>query len=404
MKRMGIVTLLLALTILLIAGCGPSRDVSEQSEAGQAERLPTVAPTEEATVREQRPTDTRPQEAEPTKPLSTTAPLQEATARSTGGVEFGKDPLWPDYIPAAIPVLPGKIENVLAAPQSHVRLFYGAVSEQQIEEYLALLREKGFKFEYQIYIQEGFPDNSEERRSRGEYDAIEITMGDYRMTLSHGEGRATYDIYTSGFKGTAEASLAIPWPSDLEGVLPPPERCELVSASPNGRGGHHVACKREDEDVDQHYFDLLVSQGFQIQETFENSQGEITLQRLRRGDMVVELSSVFGPHFTLDVSLQPLPRWPEVFDALLPRPARCELSAIIPSFQDTTHVTCELEDKNVLPDYVSVLEQLGFTEQHKSLSPSGEIMIITLSDGSTLVDLTSDAPDIISVRVSQPSP
>lgn len=404
MKRMGIAVLILVFTISLMGGCGPSQDVLEPGGAGPTEPLPTIAPPEETTIIEQPPTATLPQEAEPTKLVPTVAPLEEATAGSAGGVEFGNDPLWPDYIPADIPVLPGKIENVLAAAQSHVRLFYGAVSERQIEEYLALLKEKGFKFEYQIYIQEGFPDNSEERRSRGEYDAIEITKGEYRMTLSHYEGRATYDIYTSGFQGTAEAALVVPWPADLEGVLPPPERCELVSVSPGGQGGHHIACKRADERVDQDYFDLLVSLGFQIQETFENGQGEVTLQRLRRGDVVVEVSSVFGPYFTLQVSLQPLPRWPEVFEDSIPRPTGCELTAIIPSFQDTIHITCKPENKSVLQDYVSVLEQLGFTEQHKSLTQSGDIMIIALSDGSTMVDLSSDAPDMISVRVSQDSP
>ncbi len=404
MMRVGIGVFILALTISLIAGCGPSQNASDQAEADLTEQPPTDDPPVDAAVTEQPPTDAFPVGAESTEQLPTDDPPDQATVESSGGVQAGSDAQWPDYIPAAIPVLPGQIESILAASESHVRLFYGDISEKQIEEYLALLQDEGFELEFRIYVQEGFPDNSEERRSRGEYDAVDITKGEYHMSLSHGEGRATYDVYTSGFREVAKAALAVDWPKDLEGLAPPPERCELVTVNPDGRGGYHIACKRADENVDQDYLALLESQGFLIQETFENSQGEVTLQRLRRGDVVVELSSVFGPYFTLQVSLQPLPRWPDVFGDSVPRPAGCELTAIIPSNQDTIHITCKPEDKSILQDYVSVLEQLGFTEQSKFLNESGDILIITLSDGSTMVDLSSDAPDTMSIRVSQKSP
>jgi hypothetical protein len=185
-----------------------------------------------------------------------------------GELQFGEDAQWPDYIPAAIPVLPGEIETVMVAPESHIRLFYSNVSEKQIKEYLTLLEDEGFKLEFRIHVQEGFTDNSEERRQRGEYDDIDITKGEYHMTLSHWEGTATYDVYTSGFQKIVEEATALTWPEALNGILPPPERCELVTITPGANDVYHVSCQREDESVDQDYLDLLVSHGFQIQEVF----------------------------------------------------------------------------------------------------------------------------------------
>ena len=404
MKSVRIGAFLVVLSISLLVGCGSSQDAPDQDEAGFTEQSPTDDILDEAEITGQSPTDDLADEAKVTEQSPTDDSPAEEIATGSGGSQFDQVTQWPDYVPAAIPVLPGEIENVMAASGSHIRIFYGNVSEEQIEEYLTLLKDEGFELEFRIYVQEGFPDNSEERQSRGEYDAVDITKGQYHMTLSHGDGGATYDIYTSGFQDAAETAVAITWPADFEGIVPPPERCELVTLNPNSQGGYHIACKRADESVDQEYLDLLESQGFVVQETFENSQGEITLQRLRRGDVLVELSSAFGPYFTMQISFQPLPQWPDVFESLVPRPDGCELTAIIPSNQGTSHITCEPADESFLQDYVSILEKLGFAEQHKSLKPNGDIMIIALNDGSTSVNLSSDAPDLVSIRVSQDSP
>ena len=211
-----------------------------------------------------------------------------------------EDAPWPDYIPAEIPELPGEIRTIMVAPKSHIRMFYINIPVEQIEEYLALLVDQGFKLEYRIHVQEGFPDNSEERRQRGEYDDIDITKGEYHMTLWHWEGTATYDVYTSGFQ-------------------------EIV-----------------EEAIDTFFLGRLV-----------------------------------------------------------PKPERCELGDIIPSFPDTAHVSCNPQDKNVLLDYIQVLESLGFEETSKYQTPSGDIMMIRLNDGTTTVDLSADSPEVISIRIEQ---
>ncbi|MBN2258871.1 MAG: hypothetical protein JW704_13830, partial [Anaerolineaceae bacterium] len=138
---------------------------------------------------------------------------------------------WPDYIPDDIPEMEGNIRLVMDAPGSHVRIFYEDVTKNQLEQYLRLLEEEGFTLVYQVYVREGFPDNSEERLKKGDYDAVDITRGEYHMKISYGEDDITYDIYKSGFPAGLPASAGSEWPAELVNVVPKPERCALQSAA-----------------------------------------------------------------------------------------------------------------------------------------------------------------------------
>jgi hypothetical protein len=336
----------------------------------------------------------------PDSPLDTA--LEELPEGSFGDILVGIDARWPDYIPDDIPPLPGDIDMIMAAPDTHIRMFYSNVSDEMIEDYLELLVQEGFNLEYRILVQEGFPDNSEERRQRGEYDDIVITKGVYRMTLSHYEGSATYDVYTSGFKEEAREATALQWPEDLMDVLPPPERCALASISPDGNAGYHISCKREDGNVDQDYLELLLSSGFQIEEEFLGSENEVTLHRLRREDNVVELSYLFEQFFTFRVLVDHLPEWPEVFGDSIPVPPRCEIANLIPTLEDSeVHVTCQPADQEVLSDYVQVLEELGFEESYRWVNDAGEIMIIDLENNQLAVSIMVNSPTSIGIQVSE---
>jgi hypothetical protein len=110
---------------------------------------------------------------------------------SGSGIEFA----WPESIPEDIPVLEGDIDLVMEASGSHIRIFYRNLSKRQVEQYLDQLEKEGFDLEYIVYTREGFPDDSEERTKRGEYDAVDITKGEYHMRLEHGSDTTTYDIY-----------------------------------------------------------------------------------------------------------------------------------------------------------------------------------------------------------------
>lgn len=329
------------------------------------------------------------------------SPVATAFDGEWGGFLFGETAQWPEYIPEDIPPLPGDIDTVMPGG-SHIRMFYSNVSDEMIEDYLKLLVQEGFDLEYRILVQEGLPDNSEERRQRGEYDDIVITKGVYRMILSHYEGSATYDVYTSGFQEEAREATAQKWPEDLVDILPPPERCELVSINPDGSSGYQISCKREDADVDQDYLELLLSSGFQIEEEFLGGENEVTLHRLRREDLVVELSYLFDPIFTLNVLEDPLPSWPEVFGNNLPIPSRCELVDIIPTLDDgVSFISCQPSDQEVLTDYIQALVDLGFVESHRWENNAGEIDIIDLENSQVEVKIWVYSRNSLGIQVSE---
>ena len=240
------------------------------------------------------------------------SPVGTASDGEWGGFLFGEAAQWPEYIPEDIPPLPGDIDTVMPGG-SHIRMFYSNVSDKMIEDYLKLLVQEGFDLEYRILVQEGFPDNSEERRQRGEYDDIVITKGVYRMILSHYEGSAIYDVYTSGFQEEAREATAQKWPEDLVDILPPPERCELVSINPDGSSGYHISCKREARGCRSRLSGAAAFIRVSDRGRVPGGENEVTLHRLRREDLVVELSYLSGPIFTLRVLEDRLPSWPEVF-------------------------------------------------------------------------------------------
>ncbi len=372
MKKHRIQLMIMVISILSVAGCSPHQNPSGEDEADNL-----LKPTDNGES-------------------------QEAFSEDFGDMQFGEDAKWPDYIPADIPALEGEIETVMEGG-SHIRLFYKNVSKKQVLEYLDSLESHGFNLEYRIYVQEGFPDKSEERKKRNDFDAVDITKGIYHMSITYGAD-PTYDVYTSGFQSEAIEATTLEWPGDLEGILPPPERCNLVSIYPNDKQGYSVNCKPEDDSVGQDYLTLLESSEFQVFETIKDGSGNSILEKLRYEDLVVFLTPNFGTFLTIDILVEPLPEWPVVFDHLVPRPEGCELTAIIPSMQNDDHIQCKPENNEVLPTYVNILAALGFDELHKFANQNGEIMTIELSNGETTVDISSDSPEIMTVRVSQNSP
>lgn len=105
---------------------------------------------------------------------------------------------WPEGIPDDIPEFNAQIYLVIDSP-THYRIFYENVTRKQLETYLQTLEDAGFSLEYAVYTSEGHPDNSEERIKKGEYDAVYITKGDYRLRIEWGEDTTVLDVYKSGF-------------------------------------------------------------------------------------------------------------------------------------------------------------------------------------------------------------
>lgn len=205
------------------------------------------------------------------------------------------DAQWPDYIPDDIPPLEGSIRTVMTG-SPHIRIFYESVTEKQIKRYLDKLEQMGFQLEYMVYVQEGFPDNSEEKLARGEFDAVDITKDAYHMHLEAGGGTAVYDIYTTGFSAPAPTAwpthsppTAVPlqWPADTS--VPPPDSCQLTSVLNINANQYTISCQFATEDPAASYIGQLQAAGFTEQERFEDLNGNLIRIMLVKDGTAVSL-------------------------------------------------------------------------------------------------------------------
>lgn len=219
------------------------------------------------------------------------------------GLGVGSTNTWPDYIPDDIPALEGEISMVMEATGSHIRIFYENVSDRQIEAYLEELEEAGFQLEYILYVQEGFPDTSDDRAQRGEYDAVDITRGEYHMRLEVGGGLATYDIYTSGFELQAAEAQAPQWPGELAGLVPPPSRCALSRVVSFQAGNYQITCSMEDEAVFDDYRSVLGGMGFEASSNIVTAPG-VGVEYLENGETTIQLRISFSSEMEIVIETQ----------------------------------------------------------------------------------------------------
>ena len=349
------------------------------------------------------------------KPFTTTAienPISPTAgfSSSSGGFGFGEDAQWPDYIPGDIPVLEGEIDTVMEGG-SHIRLFYRSVSENQVIEYLNLLENEGFDLEYIVYVQEGFPDRSEEKKKKGEYDAVKITKGEYHLNITY-SADPVLDVYTSGFQEEASTATALQWPPDLPASVPQPALCVLQTINPMNTGDIeevHITCKKEGDNVEQEYIQLLLSSGFEEKNGTQIHNRVIETTVFENDEAIVIPSIGFSPtFFTIQVIIKTEPeplQWPEELKGVVPTPGRGGIDSILPLSDGDYLITFKLEDEEVFPEYLQTLEAAGFVERNKMLQ-NEEIISITLNKGSLLTTLRRSAFDPLSLilEVRQENP
>jgi hypothetical protein len=344
-------------------------------------------------------------------------PVKETTAENiispttepigAGGAQFGETAKWPDYIPPDIPALAGEIETVMVGG-SHIRLFYKNVPQNQVLDYLDLLEGMGFALEYRVYVQEGFPDNSEEKIARGEFDAVDITKGEYHMTITYGAD-PTYDIYLSGFEEEAIAATTLQWPAELPKSVPPPPNCVLQTINPSNNETYYITCRKEGENAEEAYIQLLLASGFEEKNgtTYQDQVFEITV--FENDEAIVIPDIGFSPTFfsiqvIRKVELEPL-QWPVELAGLVPQPAQCEINSILPTSPSSYLISCSAADDHVLPDYLSLLAGSGFEETTKMVGQDNVILSVSVEKEGAKVQLMNSGMDssiLIDVYVVQP--
>ena len=331
--------------------------------------------------------------------------VTEPSNRLSGSFSQDSAAKWPEYIPDVIPVLEGQISTVLEAPESHIRIFYDNVSEKQVMEYLDLLESMGFDLEYRIYVQEGFPDNSEERAKQGDFDAVDITRGEYHMNITYG-ANPVYDIYTSGFREEALAASALQWPPELLDTVPQIPRCALQTINPSNLDGYHITCREEDENVEQDYKELLLAAGFEEKNRTEYQHHVIEVPVFESDEAIVISSGLLSQTISIEVIIKSEPlqlQWPDDLAGLVPQPEQCEIESILPVSTGNYLITCTPADENALPIYLNSLADSGFVETNRMVGMDDEILSVTLHTDSANVQLmnsTMNANLMINVELN----
>lgn len=325
---------------------------------------------------------------------------------SGGGFYFGADAKWPDYVPADIPVLEGEIDVLMEAPGSHIRMLYKNISEEQIFQYAAVLEREGFNVTGIVYTAPGFPDRSEEKLARGEFDALDITRGAYRMRLEYGAGEASYDIYTAAFLEApvrpTPTVVDVQWPDDAAAMAPPPQNCPLTALVQLNPSGYRITCARAGENVVDDYVNVLESLGFAEQDRLVNDRGELVELTMAKGSETLKLSPVFTGD--LYIKIRPNIKWPASIAHLAPPPERCTLISAHELQTGSTHMSCTREGDGVIDDYVAALTALAYTEQTRQKNETGELTLLKLvRDDATVTIWPGPAGDLaIEIKPSSP--
>jgi hypothetical protein len=326
-----------------------------------------------------------------------TAP--QPPSSNPGWTTRGDAAVWPDYIPEDIPVLEGKIRQVMVAPESHIRIFYEDLTKDQIDKYLRLLEQKGFHLNYQVYVQEGFPDNSEERIKKGDYDAVDITRGEYHMNIGYGEGNISYDIYTSGFPEPIPTPAGLDWPVDLVNVVPKPERCPIESAAPDSTGGYQIACRPEDDAVANDYLQALQAAGYVPRESAIQSTGGV----YGKGDFDITVQQTSTLLMVISIYHRDLANttWPAALTGIVPPPEGCPIKNVLATGGLNFMISCEGESDQLVQNYVDLLISEGFTETARMEMQNGDPVSVSLEKGNLIVQLMISSPSRFSIGISE---
>ena len=256
-----------------------------------------------------------------------------------------------------------------------------------------------------MYTEEGQPDHSEEKLKKGDYDAVNITRGNYRMRIEYGAGDVTYDI-----EGVTIGSL-VGWPEELLGRLSQPEECEISTVFPMQDGSISIECKSTTTNNSlEQYVEQLKGMGYAVVHENFNQNHEWIDVSLSDGDTTVKArtygSDILGLQVWLTGSDQlegvVLPedkndKWSESVPANVPAFTEGELISALGS--NPTLFIYEVTDEGALERYMQQLVSAGFEETNRFDNMEGGLINATFSDGKTNIQLIPMSEGQIGIKV-----
>jgi len=229
-------------------------------------------------------------------------------AMAEGGFLYGENARWPQDIPGVIPPLEGEIRVVKVIQGVQYRIEYSSVSDATLTRYLQDLEASGFDLEYIVYTAPNIPDEqTAEKIARGEWDAVDITKGPYRMRLEFGDEGASLDIDNADFMTPGPPPRLSPtplvWPSDIPQRVPQPASCQLSSIAPLGThpGGYQIGLECTDPRVQERFVEALLAAGLKETDRLVSDTGQAVEITLQDSEITVKAYGMVGSHFGFSV-------------------------------------------------------------------------------------------------------
>jgi len=168
---------------------------------------------------------------------------------------------WPEGMPADVPPFTGKVRNVMvgggSAQNSRARLFLQNVSLEQFNQYLASLKQAGYKLQGVVYTHDSTAASEEAARKRaadGNYDAVKADKGSRKLTLSYPGPSGDMTLDVDGLSAVESQQVnRVSWPKNWAERVPPPDTCQLDqrSISANDSKGLSLYCTFSDSEQSQ---------------------------------------------------------------------------------------------------------------------------------------------------------
>jgi hypothetical protein len=327
-----------------------------------------------------------------------TLPQSMGLGRS-GGTE------WPAYIPRDIPPLEGKIRKMFEG-SDRIRIFYEYVSPQAYNNWLALLTEKGFTLENVVYVEEGFPDNSTERIKKGDFDAINISKGDYRMRIDFNTTSPTLDIDTSGFEEAAATAVTLVWPEDLAGKVPEPAGCTIIVLDKVPPNGYSITCRIDSSFSPEIYFEVLQNAGFSQTEIMKLPDGSTLEATYQKDNLKVTLDFGMTTTFGIEVAegsdvAATEEAWPENLAGIVPMPDDCLMTKTLAVDPNNILLSCQPQSNDAIEVYLDKLIANGFSETTRGEADDGEWFVKTYQKEDITVQLMRDQGTVLLISVEK---
>jgi len=294
------------------------------------------------------------------------------------GFGSGEALAWPDYIPKAIPQLKGEISLIFVDDYT-IRIFFNSVTKDDLEEYIYIMKDAGYKEEFIIYVQEGFADNSKQREEKGEYDAVKFIRDNYEITVEQGEDVAVLDIASAKFSQSEKDAINqaknphYEWPTNLS--FPQPSGCEIEIVENSHDGSLYIICIFESDNNINEYVEILQQIGFEKTKQNKNQNGKIIDVVLLNSNTAVEINAnvlnqlrfiiwLDGTYVAPD-EMHPQAidgNWPSALPQDIPPFEQGTVESALTMSDNQFMVVVQAEDEDAFDNYIELLLKSGFSQ------------------------------------------